>query len=70
MTFAMVIPAIAVFLSGAVLGCFALLVVGIRRGYRARRLADAPQTPAETVTRRVLGVGTRNHRNGNEDEES
>ncbi len=66
MTFATVIPAIAVFLSGAVLGSFALLVVGIRRGDRARHLADAPRTQTEVITRVVLGVGTRSHHDGNE----
>ncbi len=69
MTFAVAVLAIAVFLSGAVLGFLALLIVGIRRGDRARHLADAPHTHVEAVTRRVLGVGTRNHRNGHEDEE-
>jgi hypothetical protein len=51
------------------LGPLALLIVGIRRGDRARHLADAPHTHVEAVTRRVLGVGTRNHHDGNEDEE-
>jgi len=69
MTFAVAILAIAVFLSGAVLGFLALLIVGIRKGDRAQHLADTPHTHVEAVTRRVLGVGTRNHRNGNEDEE-
>ena len=69
MTFAVAVLAIAVFLSGAVLGVLALLIVGIRRGDRARHLADAPHTHVEAVTRRVLGVGTRNHHDGNEDEE-
>jgi hypothetical protein len=68
MTLAIVILALAVFLAGAALGSLALLIVGIRRGDRARRLADAPHTHVEAVTRRVLGVGTRNHRDGNEDE--
>ena len=70
MTLAIAILAIAVFLSGAVLGFLALLVAGIRKGDRARHLADPPQTPVEAVTRRVLGVGTRNHGHGNEDEEA
>jgi len=68
MTLAIAILAIAVFLSGAVLGSLALLVVGIRRGDRARHLADKPRTPTEAITRAVLGVGTRSH-HGNEDEE-
>ncbi len=69
MPFAIVILAIAVFLSGAVLGSFALLVVGIHRGDRARHLADAPRTQTELITRAVLGVGTRTRHDGNEDEE-
>ena len=69
MTFAVAILAIAVFLAGAVLG-FLLLIIGIRRGDRARHLADAPHTHAEAITRRVLGVGTRNHSGGNTDEEA
>ena len=68
MTFAVAILAVAVFLSGAVLGFLALLIVGIRKGDRARHIADAPHTPVEAVTRRVLGVGTRNHRNGDEED--
>ncbi len=69
MTLAIVILAIAVFLAGAVLGFLALLIVGIRKGDRARHLADAPHTQVEAITRRVLGVGTRNHHDGNADEE-
>ena len=69
MTFAIVILAVAVFLSGAVLGVLALLIIGIRKGDRARHLADPPHTQVEAVTRRVLGVGTRNQRDGTEDEE-
>lgn len=69
MTLAIVILAIAVFLSGAVLGSLAFLVVGIRRGDRARHLADAPSTQIEAITRAVLGVGTQSHHDGNEDEE-
>ncbi len=67
MTLALVILAIAVFLSGAVLGSLALLVVGIRRGDRAQHLADAPRTQTEAITRAVLGVGTRSQ--GHTDEE-
>jgi hypothetical protein len=59
---ALAIVIIAVFLSGAVLGVLALLIVGIHRGDRAPRLADAPRTRVESVTRRVLGVGTRSRR--------
>jgi hypothetical protein len=69
MILAIVILAITVFLAGAALGVLVLLIVGIRRGDRARRLADAPHTRVEAVTRRVLGVGTRNHPDGNDGEE-
>jgi hypothetical protein len=69
MTVAIVILAITTFLAGAVLGFLALLIVGIRRGDRARRLADAPHTQVEAITRRALGVGTRDHPHGNADEE-
>jgi len=59
---------IAVFLAGAVAGFLTLIIIGIRRGDRARCLADTPHTQAEAVTRRVLGVGTRNHPDGNDGE--
>jgi hypothetical protein len=69
MTFAVAILAIVVFLSGAVLGFFLLIIIGIRRGDRTRHLADAPHTHVEAITRRVVGVGIRNHSGGNADEE-
>jgi hypothetical protein len=69
MPLAVVILALAVFLAGAVLGFLALLIVGIRKGDRAGHLADAPHTHVEAITRRVLGVGTRNDRDGNAGEE-
>jgi hypothetical protein len=69
MTLAIVILAVAVFLVGAVAGFLALLIVGIRKGDRARRLADAPHTQVEAITRRVLGVGIRNHPDGNSGKE-
>jgi hypothetical protein len=69
MTLAIVILAVAVFLAGAALGVLVLLIVGIHRGDRTRRLADAPHTQVEAVTRRVLGVGTRNHPDDNPGEE-
>ncbi len=67
MAFAAVI--IAAFLSGAVLGLLALLVVGIHRAGRTRPLADGPRTHLEAITRRVLGVGTRSHRHDNDGQE-
>ncbi|MGO8957473.1 MAG: hypothetical protein ACLQFR_08920 [Streptosporangiaceae bacterium] len=70
MTFAVAILAIALFLAGPVLGFLLLIIIGIRTGDRARHLADSPHTHAEAMTRRVLGVGTRNHSGGNTDEEA
>ena len=51
--------ALAVFLSGAVAGVLAMLVIGVRRGDRAHHLADEPATPVNALTRRMLGVGMR-----------
>ena len=59
MTLAVGILAFAVFLSGAVAGVLVMLIIGIRRGDRARHLADEPATPVDAVTRRMLGVGVR-----------
>jgi hypothetical protein len=53
------ILALAVFFSGAVSGVLAMLVVGIRRGDRARHLADQPGTHLDAITRNLLGVGVR-----------
>ena len=50
---------LAVFLSGVAIGVLVMLVIGIRRGDRARRLADEPGTRLDAVTRRMLGVGVR-----------
>jgi hypothetical protein len=69
MTLTLVILAITVFLAGAVLVFLALLIVGIRKGDRVRHLADTPHTHVEAITRWVLGVGTRDHGDGNADEE-
>ena len=44
MTFSVWMLVLAVFLSGAVAGVFAMLVIGIRRGDRAHHLADEPGT--------------------------
>jgi hypothetical protein len=59
MAFAVGILALAVFLSGAVTGVLVMLVIGIRRGDRARHLADEPDTPLDAFTRCALGVGVR-----------
>lgn len=59
MNLAVWILALTVFLSGAVPGVLAMLVIGIRRGDRARHLADQPGTHLDAVTRNLLGVGIR-----------
>ena len=59
MALSICILALAVFLSGAVSGIFAMLVIGIRRGDRAYRLADEPGTRLDAIARSVLGVGVR-----------
>jgi hypothetical protein len=42
-----------------------MLVIGIRKGDRARHLSDAPDTALDALTRSFLGVGTRNDREDN-----
>jgi hypothetical protein len=59
MTLSILMLALAAFLFGAVGGVFVMLVIGIRRGDRARHLADEPGTRLDALTRSVLGVGTR-----------
>ncbi len=59
MILAVWILALAIFLAGAVSGTLAMLVIGIRRGDRARHLADEPGTHLDAVTRNLLGVGVR-----------
>lgn len=58
MTFSVGILVLAVFLSGAVAAVFVMLVIGIRRGDRAR-LANGPDTHLDAMTRSVLRVGVR-----------
>jgi hypothetical protein len=58
MTFSVGILVLAVFLSGAIASVFVMLVIGIRRGDRAR-LTDEPGTHLDAMTRSVLGVGVR-----------
>jgi hypothetical protein len=60
MTFSVWMLILTVFLSGAVAGVFAMLVIGIHIGDRARHLADEPRTPLDAITRSVLRVGVRN----------
>jgi hypothetical protein len=59
MILAVWILALTVFLSGAVSGVLVMLVIGIRRGDRARHLADQPGTHLDAITRNLLGVGVR-----------
>ena len=59
------IIAIAAFLSVAAAVVFVMLVIGIRKGDRARHLSDAPDTALDALTRSFLGVGTRNDREDN-----
>ena len=59
MAFSASIIAIAAFLSVAVSVVFVMLVIGIRRGDRARHLSDAPDTALDAMTRGFLGVSTR-----------
>jgi hypothetical protein len=59
MTFSVWTLVLAVFLSGAAIGVFVMLVIGIHRGDRARHLADEPDTHLDALTRSVLGVGVR-----------
>jgi hypothetical protein len=68
MAVTVVILALAIFLSGAALGVLVLVAVGIRIGSRGRYFPRAAYTPVEAITRRLLGVGVRSHRDG-EDEE-
>jgi hypothetical protein len=69
MTFSAWMLVLAVFLSGAVAGVFAMLVIGIHIGDRTRHLADEPGTHLDAITRSVLGVGVRTgHKSGAEGE--
>jgi hypothetical protein len=60
--------ALAIFLSGAVLGVLVLLAVGIRMGSHGRHFPRAAHTLVEAVTRRLLGVGVRSHRDSTDEE--
>jgi hypothetical protein len=59
MAFSATIIAVAAFLSVSATVVFAVLVIGIRKGDRARHLSDAPDTALEAFTRCFLGVGVR-----------
>ena len=53
------VMAVAAFLTGAATGAFFLAVIGVHKGDRSRHLSDAPGTPLDALTRRVLGLGFR-----------
>lgn len=53
------IIAISAFLSASAAVVFIALVIGIRKGDRARHLSDAPDTALDALTRSFLGVGIR-----------
>ena len=59
MAFFSCVIAIAAFLSVIVAVVFVMLVIGIRKGDRARHLTDAPDTVLDALTRKFLGVGVR-----------
>jgi hypothetical protein len=53
------VMAVPAFLTGAAIGAFLLMIIGVHKGDRARHLSDAPETPLDALTRRVLGLGFR-----------
>jgi uncharacterized membrane protein len=57
MAFAESIIAIAGFLSVSAVVVFVMLVIGIRKGDRARHLSDGQDTALDALTRRFLGGG-------------
>jgi hypothetical protein len=64
--------AIVVFLSGAVIAVFVIVVVSIRATDRRHHLTAAPDSPLDALTRHMLGVGIRtgpldSHADGEED---
>lgn len=52
---------LALFLAGAVLVTYLLLIVGIRAEDRRMNITAPPRTLIEAVTRRLLGVRVRHH---------
>lgn len=62
MTIIILLIVVAAFISGGVISTLAILIIGIRSDDRARNLTSVPRTHAQAVTRRVLGVGVRDHR--------
>lgn len=67
---ATVVIAVAVFLLGATIGAFALLVIGIRRGDHSTGLSERPHTRTDAITRRFIGVGIRHDSYRDESERS
>ena len=59
MAFYACIIAIAAFLSVIAAVVFVMLVIGIRKGDRARHLSEAPESVLDALTRSFLGVGVR-----------
>jgi hypothetical protein len=59
MAFFATIIAIAAFLSVGAAVVFGMLIIGIRRGDRARHLSDRPDTALDALTRSFLGVRIR-----------
>jgi hypothetical protein len=59
MSFGACVIAMAASLSVIAAVIFVMLVIGIRKGDRARRLSDAPDTSLDAFTRSFLGVGIR-----------
>jgi len=57
MTFSVWMLVLTAFLSGAVTGVFAMLVIGIRIADRAHHLTSEPGTHLDALTRSLLGVG-------------
>ncbi len=55
------IIAVAVFLSVIATVVFVMLIIGIRRGDRARHLSYAPDTTLDAFARSFLGVGVRHN---------
>jgi hypothetical protein len=59
---------IITFLLGAVIGVTSIIVmIGSFRGDRSKSLTDPPPTHAETITRRILGVGVRSDHEGTDE---
>ncbi len=65
MSFCACVIAIAAFLSVIAAVVFVMLVIGIRKGDRAGRLSDAPDSALDALTRSFLGAGI--HRSDHEE---